>query len=94
MSHWLPSTLQLAGSVAEIIGIVLMANGLLSGIAWGGVLRTLIDAIRRGPSARGAVRMSELGEENGLHTLQGLAFVLVGFVLQAVGTVLSMLVHG
>ena len=82
----LPELLQLSGSVFEIAGVVLMANGLIGAVDRRGVVRTLLDALRRGPRARGAVRMRELTPEDGLRALQGLAFVLVGFLLQATGT--------
>lgn len=87
MTTLLAPVLQLAGSVAEISGVLLMANGLLAGVAWDGVLKALFDGLRRGPGARGAVRMSELSEEDRVVTLQGLGFILVGFVLQGLGTV-------
>ncbi len=90
MSVWLPTGLQLAGSVVEVAGVLLMANGVLAGVAWGGVLKALLDGLRRGPGARGAVRMSELSEEDRVITLQGLGFILVGFVLQGFGTVATM----
>jgi hypothetical protein len=86
--------LQLAGSALEIIGVVLMANSLLSGLKGAGFLRTLVNALWRGPSARGAVRMSELSDENAVSALQGLTFVLVGFVVQGAGTALGMLFAG
>ena len=93
MSPWLPPTLQLGGSVVEIAGVLLMANGVLAGVAWGGVLKALFDGLRRGPGARGAVRMSELSEENRVVTLQGLAFILIGFVLQGLGTVATLVIR-
>lgn len=38
MSPWLPTALHLAGSAVEIAGVLLMTNGVLAGVAWGGVL--------------------------------------------------------
>ena len=93
MSPWIPTALQLAGSVVEIAGVLLMANGVLAGVAWGGVFKALLDGLRRGPGARGAVRMSELTDEDRVVTLQGLAFILVGFMLQGLGTLATLVIR-
>ncbi len=83
----LGDSLQLAGLGLDLIGAFLLANGLLSGRPV--VLpRILFSALYRGRVARGKVRVA-LSQEDHLKSLQGVAFIAAGFLVQAVGLLLA-----
>jgi hypothetical protein len=75
--------LALVGSLAEITGAIMMANSYLGAARVRDWVRLILSALCRGDAARGAIQARELNEENGLLALQGLAFIVIGFTLQA-----------
>ena len=86
------AVLQLAGAACEIGGVLLMANLYIGGARRGQVVAVLLSALVRGERARDGVEISDfLSRESKLASLQGLALIGVGFVLQAAGVLVSAL---
>lgn len=83
--------LQLLGGLFEVAGVYLMASRLLSTTTVASKVSALLSALLRGRTASNAVTTSELNPEDKLRTLQGLAFIAVGFILQAVGNLIALL---
>lgn len=83
--------LQLLGLGCEIAGVLLMANGHTGAVTRGGVARLLASALVRGATARGAAGIGHLSPENRLSSLQGLALIGLGFLLQTLGSLLQLL---
>jgi hypothetical protein len=83
--------LQLAGLAAQLAGVLLMANGYTSLVTIRHVPRLLASALRRGNAARGAAELHHLTVEDKLRSLQGLALIGLGFLLQTAGTALPLL---
>ncbi len=86
--------LVLLGLILEIVGVFFMANGYTRGVR--GVLgkaRVLVSALWRGGIAREATRMLQLTAEDARSVLQGIAYIGLGFVLQAAGCVVSLLTN-
>ena len=85
---------QLLGLILEILGVLGMANAYLA-VAQGSrsKLSLLLDALFRGPRARGANRLQEAGfnAEDRLRVLQGLGLIGLGFLFQAIGLILPYL---
>lgn len=81
--------LQLLGLSCEIAGVLLMANGYTGAVTREGVVRLLASALVRGATARGAAAMGHLSTEDRLGSLQGLALIGLGFVLQTLGALLG-----
>ncbi len=89
--------LQMLGSVAEIAGVVLMANGYLSPARGETAkLQVLMSALFGGPSADGAEEAYDAGlsSESYRSVLRGLAVVGLGFLLQAVALLVSIASNG
>ena len=82
--------LQILGVVAEIVGVLMMANG-IAGITRPGALpRVLYRALFKKPGLEG--RLSEaLNQEDRATTLRGLAVLVVGFLFQFVGLIVSLI---
>lgn len=79
---------QLLASLLEIVGALLMANANVAVAKGGQVPRLLVVALWRGAMARGAAKLDgALSQEDRLKTLQGLAFIATGFLLQVAATV-------
>ena len=81
--------MQLVGSVIGTLGGFLMASSLLHMIRPVATPLYLLSALRRGTHARGATRIKPATVEERLTSLQGLAFVTLGFSLQFTGSVLA-----
>ncbi len=84
------ATLQLVGLVLEIVGIVLMANGHTRAIYGRGRWWILVTALWRSGIAEEATRQLSLTVEDVRSVLQGLAFIGLGFLVQALSAVLSL----
>ena len=56
------------------------------------VPRLLLAALTRRAVAREAARIHHLWEENTLDSLQGLAFIALGFIFQTIGTLITQMV--
>jgi hypothetical protein len=82
---------QLLGLCLEVAGVLRMANGYTSSATPGGALRIVVSALVRGATARGAASIAHLSPEDRLKSLQGLAVVGLGFLVQACGTSLLLL---
>ena len=82
--------LQLVGLAAQLAGVLLMANGYTGLVRAGNVPRLLASALRRGAAARGAAELHSLTVEDKLRSLQGLASIGLGFLLQTAGTALPL----
>ena len=81
---------QLAGAVCEVAGVLLMANLYIGGVRLKQIVLVLLSALVRGDRARDAVAISDLiSREDKLTSLQGLALIGLGFVLQAAGADLA-----
>jgi hypothetical protein len=86
------SFLVLLGLGFDIWGVLLLANAYLGTARPRQRLRLLINALARGAAARGAARaIDQLATEDKLRSLQGLAFIGLGFVLQACGVLIAAL---
>ena len=86
--------LQLIGLALEIAGVLLMANLYTGIVPLRQLVYLLFSALFRGAEAAGAVEMATLHLEDRLAALQGLAFIGLGFLLQAIGVLLSQLLGG
>ncbi|MDY6919312.1 MAG: hypothetical protein SV765_03765 [Pseudomonadota bacterium] len=91
------SLLALISSIFELIGVILMANVYIN---IGGPVREkafrfaggLISSLKRGKCARKLVVSARITErEDRLTTLQGLAFIAVGFILQLLSNLLQLI---
>lgn len=87
---------QLAGLVLEIAGVLLMARGFTGVASWWSLPGILLDALRRGDKVWGTAAIGALepedeaarqrrDERNRRDSLQGLALVGLGFLVQAAG---------
>lgn len=80
------------GSAFEITGVLLMANGFYSVGEEGldkfrRILHSLISAFYRGNEGKNLVHSAEVAsEERKLTTLQGLSFIITGFLIQAINS--------
>ncbi|MGH6898141.1 MAG: hypothetical protein ACREJ5_16605 [Geminicoccaceae bacterium] len=83
------SILQIVGLVLEITGIFLMANMYVRRLPKRALLLVILSALGRGETARDAVTIAEIWPENKLISLQGLALVGGGFVIQMIGLVVA-----
>lgn len=81
-----PDLLQVVGLLLQLAGVLLMANGYTNFVHPGDLVALLSSALWRGKSARGAAALQKLSQEKKLASLQGLAFVGLGFLVQALGT--------
>lgn len=86
---WSIAAIYLFGFGLEIWGILKMANGLMSLTRTRHVVPVLWSALWKGSKAEGLVRAVRLGTENRHQSLQGLALVALGFLIQAVATVVE-----
>jgi len=85
VTHW-DELLFSIGSVLEVLGVYKMANVYLTGILTASIPKVLFTAFFRGGKGKsviGAARIYKYNKEQVGMTLQGLSFVGVGFVLQA-----------
>lgn len=87
--HFAGTLLQLVGAICEIIGVVLMTRSLLV-IKIRSALRLLGSALIRGASARGVEYIPEQPQSK-MVSLQGLAFIALGFFFQAVSALLTLM---
>jgi hypothetical protein len=68
-----------------------MANMYVRRLPKRALLLVILDALRRGKTAKDAVTIAEIWPENKLISLQGLALIGGGFVIQTVGVVIATL---
>jgi len=81
----------LIGGVCGLWGAVQIANQLTGTIdGWSDLAEVFMSAVVRGDKAKGAVAVSRNEKEHRLTTLQGLAFVFLGFLLQSAGALLDL----
>ena len=73
--------LALIGGVFEVTGVLLMANQYIN-VRWYQIPIVLISALGRGENAFKAVKISEISDENRRLSLQGLASIGLGFIIQ------------
>lgn len=83
--------LQLLGITAQAYGVLCMANLLLGHVRTRQVLHVLASALWFGKLARGAT-LTAIWPEKPLLTLHGISAIVAGFLLQAVGTAVPLLV--
>lgn len=76
--------LQVLGVFAEVVGVLLMANGIAGVTRWHKLPRLLLRALVKRPILEGKLAHS-LDQEDRATTLRGLAYLVVGFVLQLAG---------
>ncbi|HEV7484712.1 MAG TPA: hypothetical protein VGQ65_03445 [Thermoanaerobaculia bacterium] len=82
----------LAGALCGLCGAAQMANQFTSTVdGWLDLADVLINAIGRGKKAKGMVAVADKSPEQKLTTLQGIAFVFLGFLLQSLGVLLDLL---
>ena len=86
----LSDVVELAGTVSEMWGALLMANGLYGLSSRWAVPKHLLSALFNGKLARGAGRLETISEEDKVESLRGLAFVALGFLLHVGVKVVSM----
>lgn len=81
----------LFGGLCGLWGAVRMANQFTGSVdGWFDLADVLMSAVVRGNKAKGMVAVSEKETEQKLTTLQGLAFVFLGFLLQSAGALLDL----
>jgi hypothetical protein len=88
---YLGRLLILSGSISGVFGAIRMANHFtrnVEGVFDLGVV--LLNALAKGDTAKGLVAVSDEPEQR-LTTLQGLGFVFLRFLLQAVGVLLDLM---
>jgi hypothetical protein len=88
---YLGRLLILSGSISGVFGEIRMANHFtrnVDGVFDLGVV--LLNALAKGDTAKGLVAVTDEPEQK-LTTLQGLGFVFLGFLLQAVGVLLDLM---
>jgi hypothetical protein len=88
---YLGRLLILSGSISGVFGAIRMANHFtrnVEGVFDLGVV--LLNALAKGDTAKGLVAVSDEPEQR-LTTLQGLGFVFLGFLLQALGVLLDLM---
>lgn len=85
---------QLLASLLEIAGVLLMANAHVAVAKGSQIPGLLVVAVWRGAMARGAAKLDGvLSQEDRLKTLQGLAFIAAGFLLQVGATLAEALLQ-
>ncbi|MGH7484180.1 MAG: hypothetical protein ACREMY_01080 [bacterium] len=78
------------GGLCGLWGAVQMANQFTKTVdGWLDLFDVLVNAAARGHKAKGMVAVSEKSPEEKLITLQGLAFVFFGFLLQTAGALID-----
>jgi hypothetical protein len=80
---------QLVGLIFEIVGVFFMARGLIT-TQTHNTPSLLLSALVRGKLARGSEWIPSI--EKKAISLQGLALIGIGFLIQAIGTTLSILI--
>ncbi len=85
--------LQIIGSTLEVIGAYLIANLYFETVVGRQIPIMLIHAIWRGPKAKDAIALTGISKENKLISLQGIAFIGVGFLFQLLASVVSLCTH-
>ena len=83
--------LQLISAICEIVGVILMAHSLLV-TNMSAVVPLLCNALFRGASARGVEFVPQQSERRTI-SLQGLAFIALGFFIQAFNAILSLILN-
>jgi len=85
------NSLQIIGSILEIIGIVLMSNLYWKNVYGKQIPYMLISALWRGESAKDGICLSDFSPEKRLFSLQGLALIGVGFLVQLIANLIALL---
>lgn len=87
-----PALLAVIGLLCEILGVVFMAHQYFNFTQpWRDVPRALISGLWRGEWAKNAVVSEVFTPETHIITIQGLSLIAVGFCLQTVAVLLSIL---
>lgn len=82
---------QLLGLTLEIMGVIFMANAYMI-VKDQSVIRMLFDALFRGPSAKMLASNVFDRSEDVLLSLQGLAFIGLGFLIQALAVIIIIII--
>ncbi len=81
--------LNILGLLAEIIGVMLMANAYLQSTRLIQTPWILLKCLWSVKTVTGLVAIKDLETEDSGKVLRGLAFIAIGFVLQLLGVVFS-----
>lgn len=90
--NW-PVILSISGLIAEIVGVLLMANGYLGVMRWYQVPWILLKCLWRKDTVAGAKAIKNLADEDIAWVLRGLALIGLGFLLQLMGILMSHLFY-
>lgn len=92
ISHHWPDIFHVAGAISGLIGAFLMANQYFNiqtyQIPW-----SIISAFWRGGPAKTAAEIYQFKRENHLASLQGLAFIGLGFLLDLIPNVVALFIE-
>jgi hypothetical protein len=83
------ASLQILGVLSEVWGVLLMANGIAGVTRWRKLPRLLLRALVKRPVLEGKLAQA-LDQEDRATTLRGLAYLVVGFVLQFTGLLVAL----
>jgi hypothetical protein len=87
--------LQLLGAAFQFVGALLTSNMLLGGLKPKQLASVLSSSIYRGKRAKGVAAFSNIRDEterNKAITLQGIAFIVLGFLLTMAAEILKLVV--
>ena len=89
-AHWQELS-HLVGLVFEVAGTWLLASRYVNVPVWQ-VPAMLVTALWRGETAKDAAQIGDdLVRERGINIIQGLAFLLVGFVLRSLPVIVALI---
>ena len=84
------NVVQLCGIILEIIGVLFMANYFLQ-IRWYQIPKVVLTSFYRSGSGKSASVISDFTPEDKLTSLQGLSFLFLGFLIQGIAIIISLL---
>lgn len=84
----LANTFLSAGLIFEIVGVLLMAHLYLKVENFKEQLKVLISALYRGEDAQAVQVLPDIFKEKKIVTLQGIAFIVLGFIFQFIASIL------
>jgi hypothetical protein len=85
-----PHLLYLLGMVFEFIGVFFMASR-YTNVYLTQIPTVMISSLWRGDAARDASDISDLTKEKALSILQGLSFLVVGFILRTAPAIVALI---
>lgn len=85
--------LQIIGSTLEVIGAYLIANLYFETVTRRQIPIMLIHALWRGSKAKDGIALTGISEENKLISLQGIAFIGIGFLCQLLASIMALFTH-